>query len=205
MSLRAIDRLGIDFFKFAGTGPTPADDAVPSDYEIDTSTLPLDGLEVGKWARVHGFVTRLGTAPPDFIGRVVVDHRDIPAAAGIGWGLAGTPAPFASMEPSSLVLDLSNSAIGLRHHLLLGRTLIDLFALPSPLTVAPAAVGGIYGIVEPGHVELYADFAAFVDAIATRIGSGGRAQAFAAYGSYEESTVTLTSPRAVIHMTAPSP
>jgi hypothetical protein len=205
MNLRAIDRLGIDLFNFSGTGPTSADDAMPDDYEIDTSTLSLEALEVGERARVHGFVTRFGSAPPDFTGRVVVDHRDIPAAAGIGWGLEGTSAPFASMEVSGLVPDLANPAIGVRHHLLLGRIVVDLFDLPSPVTVAPAAGDGIYGIVEPGHVELFADFAVFIDALATRLGGGARAQAFAAYGAFDESTVTLTSPRAVVHMTAPLP
>jgi len=205
LSLHAIDRLGIGLFNFAGTGPTADDDADPADYEIDTATLSLERVEIGKWARVHGFATRFGNAPPDFDGRVVVDHRDIPAAAGIGWGLQGTAAPFASMEASGLVLDMTNSAIGLRHHLLLGETLIDLFDLPSPLTVAPIDTLGLYGIVAPGHVELFADFGAFVAAIAVRLGGGSQAQAFAAYGSYDESAVTLSAPRAVIHMTAPLP
>jgi hypothetical protein len=54
-------------------------------------------------------------------------------------------------------------------------------------------------------VELFASFAAFVDETAIRLGGGSRAQAFAAYGRYDESTVALTAPRAVIHMTAPTP
>ncbi len=205
MTLRAIDRLGIDLFHFAGTGATPGEDANPLDYEIDTSTLSLDGLEIGKWARVHGFVTRFGTAPPDFAGRVVVDHRNIPATAGIGWGLAGTAAPFVGMGSAGLVPDLTNPDIGLRHHLLLGHTLIDLFDLPGPLTVAPSVTSGLYAVVEPGHVELFADFAAFSDEIAIRLGGGSRAQAFAAYGSFDESSIELTAPRAVIHMTLAGP
>ncbi len=205
MSLRAIDRLGIGLFNFAGTGPTAGDDADPADYEIDTATLSLEGLEVGKWARVHGFVTRFGTAPPDFEGRVVVDHRDIPAAAGIAWGVAGTAAPFASMEASGLVLDLANPDIGLRHHLLLGDALIDLFDLPSPLTVGPVDTLGLYAIVAPGHVELFADFGAFVEEVAVRLGGGSRAQAFAAYGRFDDATVTLSAPRAVIHVIPPLP
>jgi hypothetical protein len=205
MTLRAIDRLGIDLFNFAGTGPTSGEDADPTDYEIYTSTLSLDGLEVGKWARVHGFVTRFGMAPPDFTGRAVVDHRDIPAAAGIGWGVEGTAAPFASMGSPGLVLNMTNPDIGLRHHLLLGRTLIDLFDLPGPLTVAPDSTHGLYAVAEPGHVELFADFAAFADEIAIRLGAGSRAQAFAAYGSFDESSIELTTPRAAIHMTLAGP
>ena len=200
LNLRGIDRLGIDLFDFAGTGPTPALDADPTDYEVATDTLSLDALEIDRSARVVGFVTPFGTAPPDFVGRTVVDHRNIPAAAGIGWGVDGTAAPFALMDVSALVPDLENPDIDARHHLLLGRRLVDLFDLPAPLTVAPTATGGLYGIAEPGHVELFRDFGRFVEEVAVRLGSGDRARAFAAFGRYEESTVTLDSGRAVIHM-----
>lgn len=201
MTLRAIDRLGIDLFDFSGTGSSSTSDADPADYEIATGTLPLGDVEVGKWARVYGFVARFGAAPPDFVGRTVIDHRDIPAALGIGWGLEGTAAPFASMGDTGLVLDMTNPAIGVRHHLKLGRALIDLYALPMPPTVAPSPTGGLYGIWAPGHIELFADFAAFADELATRLGAGARAQALAAYGGYDESSSMVVSRQVVVHMT----
>jgi hypothetical protein len=200
LELRAIDRLGIELFDFTGTGTSSATDADPLDYQIDTSTLALDGLEVGKWARVRGFVSPFGMAPPDFIGRVVIDHRDIPAVVGIGWGLPGTAAPFSSMQATGLVLDLTNPDIGSRHHLLLGRRLVDLNDLPAPLTIAPSDARSLYGIWEPGHVELFVDFAAFVDELTLRLGAGGKVQSLAASGVYEESTVTLSARQVAVHL-----
>jgi hypothetical protein len=88
LQLRAIDRLGINMFDFSGTGTSSASNADPLDYEVATDTLALDGLEVGKWTHAHGFVTPFGLAPPDFVARTVIDHRDIPAVAGIGQVLA---------------------------------------------------------------------------------------------------------------------
>jgi hypothetical protein len=99
------------------------------------------------------------------------------------------------------VLDLTNSSIGTRHHLLLGRHLVDLNALGSPPTVAPSPARGLYGIAAPGHVELFADFAPFVDALASRLGAGVNAQALTAYGSFDEATTTVTARRVVVHMT----
>ncbi len=199
--LRGIDRLGIDLFHFAGTGINPMSDANPLDYEVATGTLALDALEVDKPVRVFGFVSPFGEAPPDFTGRTVVNHRDIPAALGIGWGLAGTAVPFSSMNPTGLVLDMSNPQIGGRHHLLLGRELVDLFDLPGPATIAPAGTRGLYGIWEPGHIEQFADFAAFHDELVNRLGAGSNAQALAAYGTFDESSLTLSARKVFVHMT----
>ncbi len=201
MRLRGIDRLGIDLFNFSGTGVNPMSDADPLDYEIETGTLALDALEVDKSARVFGFVMPFGEAPPDFVGRTVVDHRDIPAALGIGWGLTGTATPFSSMNPTGLVLDMSNPEIGSRHHLLLGRELVDLFDLSGPATIAPAGTRGLYGIWEPGHIEQFADFADFHDELVNRLGAGANAQSLAAYGTFDENALTLSARKVFVHMT----
>lgn len=201
LRLRGIDRLGIDLFDFTGTGVNAMSDADPLDYQVETGTLPLNELEVDKAARVFGFVTPFGEAPPDFVGRTVIDHRDIPAALGIGWGLSGTTAPFSSMNPTGLVLDMSNAQIGTRHHLLLGRELVDLFDLSGPATIAPAGARGLYGIWEPGHIEQFADFADFHDELISRLGTGAKAQALAAYGTFDETALTLAARKVFVHMT----
>lgn len=200
MELRAIDRLGIEMFSFAGTGRDATLDADPSDYEIATGSLPLDAIAVDRPARVLGFVTRFGEAPPDFEGRTIVGYRDIPAALGIGWTLSGTSAPFSSMGPDSLVLDLANPDIGLRHHMLLGPELVDLFDLPASPAIGPNPVRGLYGIWEPGHVELFGDFTEFVDELALRLGGTDRARSLSAYGHYDESGNVLTAGHISVHM-----
>ena len=200
LRLRGIDRLGIDMFDFAGTGMSPDNDADPLDYEVSTGALGLDNLVVDKWARVHGFVTAFGMAPPDFEGRTVVDHRDIPAVLGIGWGIGGTPAPFSLMGNDSLVPDLDNEDIDERHHMLLGRRLVDLFELPIPPAVVPSDERSLYGIWEQGHIELFADFADFVDEIELRLSNTDTARAMSAYGRYDESTGELTARRVSVHM-----
>ncbi|HEY5568332.1 MAG TPA: hypothetical protein VIM81_13975, partial [Gammaproteobacteria bacterium] len=127
-------------------------------------------------------------------------HRDIPVALGIGWGLKGTNAPFSSMGPSGLVLDLANPDIGSRHHLKLGRRVVDLFDLPGSPAIVPDGTRVLYGLWEPGHVELFVDFGEFVDELAIRIGGGDAARALAAYGAYDEATNTLTANRIAVHL-----
>jgi len=198
--LRGIDRLGIDMFDFAGTGMDPAHDANPTDYEVSTGMLALTDLVVDKWTRVHGFVTPFGMAPPDFEGRTVVDHRNIPAVLGIGWGIEGTLAPFSQMGPESLVPNLDNRDIGARHHMLLGRRLVDLFDLPMAPAIVPSDARSLYGIWEPGHVELFAVFADFVEELELRLSSTDAARSLSASGQYDESTGRVTARRIAVHM-----
>ena len=63
------------------------------------------------------------------------------------------------MGSDGLVLDLENAEIGERHHIKLGRTPISLYELPSSPLIAPMdSLRALYGISEPGHVELFKSF-----------------------------------------------
>src|SRR5262249_30358804 len=50
LQLRAIDRLGIAMFDFAGTGAATASDADPNNYEVQTGNLSLANLAAGEAA-----------------------------------------------------------------------------------------------------------------------------------------------------------
>jgi hypothetical protein len=200
LNLRGIDRLGIDAFDFTGTGSTSAADANPASYEIATGTLSLTTLVPGEAARVIGFVRPFGSAPPDFEGRTVIDHRGLPAQLGIGWGISGTVAPFSSMGASGLVLDLNNASIGERHHLLVGTRLIDLEMLAMAPTLAPPPMGrALYGISIGADIRLFNSFADFSSELAAQLGSGRRAIALNASGNYEAASATLYATHIAVH------
>lgn len=201
LNLRAIDRLGIGLFDFTGTGVTPAQDADPADYEVATATLPLAGVAVGQPAKVLGFVRPFGSAPADFEGRTVIDHRALPALLGIGWGPTGTKAPFLSMGPTGFVLDVDNPNIGERHVLIVGRQVIDLTSLATPPTIAPTTGRALYGISVGGDVRLFASFSEFSDAVSAQLASGS-AMALVALGSYDEGSSTLRAHHIAMHFTA---
>ena len=187
MQLRGIDRLGIDMFDFAGTGSDP------TNYQVSTGTLSLASLTAGDVAQVIGFVKPFGSAPPDFEGQTVIGPRDLPAVLGIGWGLSGTTAPFLSMSSTGLVIDNKNPSIGDRHYILYQMSKIDILTLASGPTIAPTTGRGIYGIWEPGHSEVFENFADFQTKLATRLGAGDAVNALAAFGAYDSGANTLTA------------
>ena len=186
MQLRTIDRLGIAVFDFTGTGSDP------TNYQVTTGTMSLSNLSVGEFAKVIGFVTPFGKAPPDFSGSTVIDPRDLPSVLGIGWGDTGTTAPFLSMSATGLVIDNKNSSIGDRHFIQSGMNKIDILTLASGPTVAPADQG-MYGLWEPGHIELFSSFADFETKLATRLGAGDAVTSMSAFGAYDSASNTLTA------------
>jgi hypothetical protein len=200
LRLRAIDRLGIGLFDFAGTGIAALQDADPADYEVATGTLGLAGLTIGESARIAGFVRPFGSAPADFDGRTVVDHRDLSAVLGIGWGRAGTTAPFLSMGAAGLVIDLGNPSIGERHALIAGLRHVDLLSLTTPPTVAPMTGRALFGISAGGAIRLFDDFGEFSAELARRLAAGHAVMGLVAHGAYEGATTTLRAHRVSVHL-----
>jgi len=209
IELYAIDRMSVGQFDFSGTGIAGDVDADPGNYEIATTTLALDlsdTLEPGRPVRILGFVAPFGEAPPDFDGHAVIGPRDLPAVVGIGWGFGGTSAPFTMISPDRLVIDLENPDIGTRHHMLIGDRLIDLYDLPASPALIQSAPPRLYGIHEPGHIELFKDFADFVDELTARLSESDRARSLSAYGSYDDADNELGARRIVVQMLpAPAP
>jgi hypothetical protein len=187
MQLRAIDRLDIDMFDFTGTGSDP------TNYQVNTGTLSLAGLSPGDVAKVIGFVTPFGSAPPDFSGQTVIGPRELPAVLGVGWGASGTTAPFLSMNSTGLVIDNKNPSIGDRHYIFSGMNKIDILTLASGPTIAPTTGRGLYAIWDPGHAEVFENFADFETKLATRLGAGDAVNSLTAIGAYDSGANTLTA------------
>ena len=204
LKLRAIDRLGIDMFDFTGTGTSAAVDADPADYEVTTGTLSLASLATGETAKVLGFVTPFGAAPPDFDGRTVIDPADLPDVLSIGWGFSGTTTPFLSLADTGIAVDLTNASIGERHFLFSDWQRFDLLTPPASLTIVPAADPVVFGIAKRGSIELFTSFGDLVAAITAHLNAGDAAVSLTASGSYDSSTGTLTANRISVFFTSPN-
>lgn len=197
LNLAGIDGRSIRAFNFAGTGTTPAVDADPTHYEVATGPLTTTQLLNGQPLRAMGFVAPFGAAPPDFEARTLVSYAEMRAHLAIGWGDAGTAAPFSSMNSSGLVLNLSNVDIGLRHHILVGPVAIDLQSLAAAPTIVGASNGPtMFVIVTTGGINHYSNFAEFVTALTANL-STARIVIFTADGAFDRAANTLTANVAV--------
>ncbi|HZF25077.1 MAG TPA: DUF4382 domain-containing protein [Steroidobacteraceae bacterium] len=202
LDLDSIDGRRVSIFDFTGTGSAPDTNADPTNYEIVTGNLDLSRLMNDSPARVFGFVTPFGAAPPDFAGRTLVDFNDVRALLGIGWGLSGTTTPFLSIDAQAIVIDNANAGIGLRHFIAIGPRLIDIETLPVAPTIKPTTGNGLYAIGQPRRVEVFSDFGEFTARLSEKLAAGGKALGMNAGGKFDAASSTLTANHVNVILTA---
>ncbi|MBW2736872.1 MAG: hypothetical protein JRH20_31190, partial [Deltaproteobacteria bacterium] len=139
-----------------------------------------------------GFPGAFGMAPPDFTGRTVIDYTDVRSALGVGWGAAGTVAPFASMGVDGLVLNNQNADIGIRHFIKQGPVLIDLTSLDSNTTIVPHETDRmLFTIKTADSLRQYSDWDDFVNDLGPSLNGSTTARSMYAYGKYEVDSNTF--------------
>jgi hypothetical protein len=205
ITLHGIDRRRVDIFDFSGTGREPGLDAAPDNYEIATGSLTMAAFAAGKPIVAKGFPGAFGEAPPDFFGRTVVDFTEVRSVLGITWGAEGTLAPFASIGPEGIVLNMDNEDIGVRHHVKQGTVLIDLALLDSNATIVPRETDRTaFYIKTADSLRMYSDFGDFVDDLLTSgIDGATAARSMHAVGKYNTDTNVFTAYKIGIYLLEP--
>jgi hypothetical protein len=201
IQLHAIDRRRVQAFDFNGTGMSVDTDADPDNYEVSTGNLLLPFQASGKPVVVFGFPSAFGAAPPDFAGRSLVDFTQVRSVLGVGWGAAGTAAPFLSLSSDGLLLDNFNPDIDQRHHIKSGPVLIDLTALDSSTLIAPRESGRkLFILKTTDSLQLYADFDDFATAVSNELGAGSTARSMFARGQYDAASNTFMAYKIGVHL-----
>jgi len=204
IELHSIDRRRAEVFDFTGTGISRDMDADPANYEIATGNLQLDIRSAGQPVVVYGFPNEFGAAPPDFEGRTIIDYSDVRSVLGVGWGAAGTIAPFLSMGSDGLLLDNRNKDIDQRHHIKQGPVLIDLTLLDSSTLIAPRETGRkLFVVKTTDSLQLYADFDDFVNALTLELDGSTVARSMYARGHYNGDTNVFTAYKIGVYLIEP--
>jgi hypothetical protein len=177
-------------FDFVGTGATS------SQYGVSTGSLDLTNSTVGVPIIVTGLPNSFGAAPPDFTASSLLDPTTIEAELVVDWG-AGTGAPFATYDSSTINLDIHNSSIGARHEIQIGAQTIDIVGLSSDPLIVPNSSGSntVFAI---GHsvsstIENFNTYAAFITRLQTELNGTTLVTGVTAVGQYTASTLSLSA------------
>lgn len=204
IELHSIDRRRASIFDFTGTGSTRNNDADPENYEIATGNMLMASQAEGNPVVVHGFPYAFGEAPPDFEGRTIVDFSDVRSALGVGWGAEGTTAPFLMMSSEGLLLNNQNPDIDQRHFIRQGPVLIDLTTLDADTLIAPRESGRkLFVVKTTDSLQLYADFADFVNALSLELDGASTARSMYARGHYNADTTVFTAYKVFVYILEP--
>jgi hypothetical protein len=204
ITLYSIDRRRVQIFDFNGTGVSADMDADPDNYEVATGNLMLANFAQGKPIVAKGFPTAFGMAPPDFTGRTIIDYTDVRAALGVGWGAAGTIAPYLSVGTDGLLLDNQNMDIDVRHHIKQGPLLIDLTELSSDTLIAPRETGRmLFYIKSADSLRLYSDFDDFAADLSNSLDGATTARSMHARGLYDADTNVFSAYKIGVYLLEP--
>jgi hypothetical protein len=205
LDLFAIEGRDPQFFDFDGTGTSLITEANFQDYQVDTGSLDLGDFDVGDGAEVFGFVTSFGSAPPDFESVSTVDFEELRALLGVGWGFAGTEAPFLSMGENGFIVDVGNFDLSERQRLEIGPFVFDITSdLPEAIAVEPAADGPqLYALSRGLQVEMFSDFGDFAARVNSLLRGGSNMRALTARGAFDVDTTTLAANYVAVAFVAP--
>jgi hypothetical protein len=138
MNLQTIQYYPASVYDFAGNGVSAAQDPVAASFLVNTGALTLPTIAAGGPVWVDGYVAPFGTAPPDFIAEDVLAEPSVPATLAVSWTGTGTTAPFATLTPTGLTIDLTNAALS-GAQLRIGADIIDATTLTATPNIVPAA------------------------------------------------------------------
>ena len=192
LNLSTLGGRAISAFDFLGSGATA------SQYGVTTGTLDLTNSIVGAPVIVTGFPNAFATPAPNFTATTLLDPTTIQAELVLDWN-GGTAAPFSSFDSSSIVVDVANGSIGLRHEIQIGSEIVNLVGLSSNPSITPptssSTAGTVYSI---GHassftVESFESYGAFITQLQSELNGTTLATGMTAVGQYTASTFAFSA------------
>jgi hypothetical protein len=202
VKLQSLDGLPASAFNFAGTGTSAATDATAAAYVINTGMLSQAGLTMNAPARVMGFVTPFGKAPPNFTAQTLVNSAGVPQALLIDWTQKGSATAFTGLTATSTSLQLDLAGVGNLHFIQIGPQQVDLTGLATPPAIVPdmAAANALFAIGHRGKykIESFNTFAAFVKALVADLTPTATVADLAATGQYDSKANTFTTNRIAV-------
>jgi hypothetical protein len=209
LNLQTIDNWPVSDYDFTGNGTAAV---APAAYAVNTGALaPPAGTVAGSPLWIDGFMTRFGSAPPDFNGFSLNAELSVTATLRVDWTSAGATTPFATLTGTGLTIDLSNanySAGVIR----IGSESIDLKSLAAtpqivPQAATPPAAPGLPSVFVPifaiggltatgtTTITVFNSFASFATQLPVSIVAATPALHFVATGAYNRGNNTFTASR----------
>ena len=206
VDLQLIDRLRVMQFDFSGTGSSADTDADAANYEVNTGTLSLSGLQMGDPVRVGGHMRPFGSAPEDFDAQTVVDASNMRSHLVVGFAqgsVQGSVNAISSMSENGLLVDLQEA--GDKHYMYRAGISTDLLSLTSMPVIAPLESGrGLFVIVQGRDIQVFTTYSDFQSALTGVLDGAVEVQAVQADGVYNASLNQLASHKISVRLVSDS-
>jgi hypothetical protein len=205
MNLQTIDNWPVSVYDFTGNGAAAV---TPASYVVNTGTLaPPAGSVAGSPLWIDGVSAPFGSAPPDFDAFAINPELSVPARLQVDW-TGGTTAPFATLTPTGLTIDLTNANLS-AEVIRIGSESIDMKSLaatpqivPQAATVPPAGLPPVFvpvfaignlSAADTTTISVFNSFAGFATQLPLSVVAATPAYHFVATGVYNRGSNTFTA------------
>tara|TARA_R110001592_G_scaffold65716_1_gene201704 strand:+ start:17108 stop:18919 length:1812 start_codon:yes stop_codon:yes gene_type:complete len=200
IDLSHINKRPVAIFDFAGTGSSELENADPSSYDINTSSLDLTGIETSEWLQVRGYPSAFGSAPNDFDALSIINPKFSSHAAKfmVKWDDDAE----ATLNTQNQVLNIDTTQARSKLHLVgvPGSIQLDM----NVATISAEGETGIYAIQGHGKgINIYRDFSDFINALNSYIEQGFIPKHLTAGGHYSDNTDNLSAMKVTIFLSSP--
>jgi len=206
VDLQLIDRLRVMQFDFSGTGSSADTDADAANYEVNTGTLSLSGLQMGDPVKVAGHMRPFGSAPEDFDAQTVVDASNMRSHLVVGFAqgsVQGSVSAISDISENGLLVELQEA--GDKHHMYRAGISTDLLSLTSMPVIAPLEPGrGLFVIVQGRDIQVFTTYSDFQSALTDVLDGTVEVQAVQADGVYNADLNQLVSHKISVRLVADS-
>jgi hypothetical protein len=179
---------------FTGTGSATGGDANPAAYVVNTNGLGTSAVTAGGQARIDGFVTPFGSAPPDFTATAITPAASTEQVLVVDYVNGGASAPFVTADTNGLVVNMSEANLGPTHVVYTGPFTTDLTNPRTNVTIVPTSTAQ-FVVGDPADntstgLLIFNTYSAFL----TQLASSGPLGKIVAVGQYDGSH-TFTASR----------
>lgn len=191
-----INGRNVSLYNFAGTGTTATEDADPSAYQINSSSLGLASILADEPVIVRGFPTAFGTAPADFNAQSIVNLADVRAAHLVMTWNPPSNTALTDIQASQMTVSLENSV---RHHVLRHGIATDLSLAGNAITLS-GSENAMFLVTTGAVRHVYFEFTSFSEALTRAIAEGSIVASAQAVGRYDDDTLTFQARRILINL-----
>jgi hypothetical protein len=198
VNLQTYNQRNISQFDFTGTGVDAANDADPAQYQINSGTLSLDGMQINDPVKLRGFPTPFGTAPEDFTAITLALLADVHSKIIVNYPAQGADDAITTLDENGLLLSIDSA--NQTQYLVQAGIFTDLSSLSSIPLIIPNDGAALYVLQQHRRTEVFNQWQNFQDALSSALSNGDMVKYIHCDGEYDASAATLLAQRLVVRI-----
>jgi hypothetical protein len=198
VNLQAYNQRNISQYDFTGTGVDATNDADPTNYQVNSGSLSLDGMAINDPIKLRGFPTPFGTAPEDFTATTLALLADVQSKIIVDYPAQGVDDAITTLDENGLLLSIDSA--NENQYLVQAGIFTELSSLSSIPLIVPNDGAALYVLQQHRMTQTFIQWQNFQEALSTALSNGDMVKYIHCDGEYDASAATVLAQRLVVRI-----